>query len=441
MYLATTLNFARPAAICLLLAGCAMFPPPHHRSAPDAPIQRAEPPRAVPGPTLTLAGIETGDVLDKLRNGFALPALGGDEVRHQENWYRKHPGALEHLAEPGSWYLPYITGEVLRRGLPAEIALLPAIESHFNAKAKSPSGAAGLWQFTSTTADHLGLHKDRWLDHRMHLEDSTRTALDYLETLNDRFDGDWLLTLSAYNAGEGAVRQLMERNRRRGKSTDFRSLPFRAETRYFVPKLIALRNVVRNPERFGASVPRVEDRIRFVRVGADRQIRHREISALCRVPGRVITQINAEQIRGATPPNGPHRVRLPYRCGPRFEAARTAQRAAPSSSDSVAALYVVRPGDNLWTIARSHGVTLAALKDSNPGVDARLAPGQRIVVPDDREATLREPPGVVHHVTTGDTLWHLAMRYQVPANDIARWNRIAPNSTLRPGQRLNIGPR
>lgn len=396
-------------------------------------------------PSLRFSGMESTDLLGQLRRGFSLPDPGTAEVRDYERWYAKHPAALDHLAEPGGWYLPYIAREVFARGMPAEIALLPAVESGFDATARSPSGAAGLWQFTGATARHFGLYEGPWLDQRMNLETSTRAALDYLEALHRRFHGDWLLALAAYNAGQGTVGKLMERNLARGHAVGFRHLDLPEETRHFVPKLIALRNVVADPRRYGVTLPPLANRIRFVRVDAPAQVSHARAASLCGVETSLVSQINAGQLRGATPPRGPHRIRLPDECAAGLDLASLAMPPAAPRSMATAGTtsdYVVRRGDSLWTIARAHGLSLAALSHANPGVGADLSVGQRLVIPG--------PPGggdgeastaIVHHVAPGDTLSQIAQRYQVSAEAIARWNRIALTSTLSLGQALTVFPR
>lgn len=428
----------RVALLCLATGGCALVTPP------DAPVKRGStvpvPGAAIdrPAPALTLHGMESGSLIARLRAGFSLDDPGGSEVRYYERWYGNHPAALDLLADPGNWYLPYIVGEVARRGLPMELALLPAVESGFDATARSPSGAAGLWQFTAGTARHFGLYEGPWLDQRMHLETSTRAALDYLETLHRRFRGDWLLALAAYNAGEGKISRLLDGNINRGKPATFRFLNLPRETRHFVPKLIALRNVVAEPSRFGVALPDLDDDILFVRPDSPRQLRHADVAAACGIDATLISQINAGQLRQSTPPGGPHRVRVPKACANAFDALASASPTARPASPAGDRFHVVRPGDTLWRIARANGLSLAALSHANPGLGADLAPGQRVHLPN---ATKR-PPGdpVVHRVEAGDTLSALAARYRVSASSIARWNRIALNSTLSLGQVLRILP-
>ncbi|MCZ7599116.1 MAG: LysM peptidoglycan-binding domain-containing protein [Gammaproteobacteria bacterium] len=233
------------------------------------------------------------------------------------------------------------------------------------------------------------------------------------------------------------MKSLLDDNRRRGIKADFAHLPLPAETRRFVPRLIALRNVIRNPARYGVTLPRIEDRIRFARVEADAQVHHHHVAALCGVDESLVRQINAGQLRGATPPMGPHRVRLPGACASRIDVARLIARppSAPPAANGDTATYEVRRGDNLWNIARRHAISLAALTHANPGVGPALAPGKRLQIPSASGAGDDE---IVHHVRRGDTLYDLARRYGVTIASITRVNRIRPDSTLHPGQPLKI---
>ncbi len=438
MHLFSTLRALRVVALCLVAGGCALVNPPDAPSRRAAPAPVAQPSFDGPLPSLTLHGMESGTLLARLRGGFSLPDPGGSEVRHYERFYAGNGAELEQLAEPGNWYLPYIVDEVARRGLPMELALLPAVESGFDATARSPSGAAGLWQFTAGTARHFGLYSGPWLDQRMNLETSTRAALDYLQDLHRRFRGDWLLALAAYNAGSGKVSRLLDGNVNRGRPATFRFLNLPRETRHFVPKLIALRNVVANPSKYGVTLPDLDDEIRFVRPDSPRQLRHEEVAATCRIEAGLVSQINAGQIRRATPPGGPHRVRVPKDCAGAFDALASVAPAIRATAPRNGRVHVVRPGDSLWRIAREHGLSLAAISHANPGIDADLAPGQRINLPRPAASPASEP--LVHRVEAGDTLSALAARYRVSASAIARWNRIALNSTLNLGQVLRIVP-
>ncbi len=191
------------------------------------------------------------DLWAKLRQGFNLPDQDNERVRVQRNWFAKHPQYMQRVTERSRRYAWYIHQELRRRNMPAEIALLPIVESAYDPFAYSHGRAAGLWQFIPATGKRFGLKQDWWYDGRRDLLDSTNAALDYLQYLNKRFKGDWLLALAAYNSGEGTVSKALRRNLKKGKPVTFWDLKLPRETRAYVPKLIALKQLVNTPAAYG----------------------------------------------------------------------------------------------------------------------------------------------------------------------------------------------
>lgn len=202
------------------------------------------------------------DLWQRIRNGFALPPLENELVTRHENWYASRPDYWQRMMERSSKYLHFVVEEVEKRGYPSEIALLPMIESAYNPRAHSHAKAAGMWQFIPSTGTHYGLEQTWWYDGRRDIFAATRAALDYLGMLYGMF-GDWQLALAAYNWGEGAVSRAIARNQARGLPTNYESLKMPAETRNYVPKLMAVRNLVGEPERYGVMLPMLENKPYF----------------------------------------------------------------------------------------------------------------------------------------------------------------------------------
>jgi len=197
-------------------------------------------------------------IWDRLRGGFSLSLDEPQSVRRELD--ALSPRFIERSLAQSSEYLYLVLDEVERRGMPAEIALLPLVESGYNPAAVSPGKAAGLWQFLPQTARNFGLKLTQNYDGRHDVLASTKAALDYLEHLGDMFGGDWLLALTAYNTGEGTLQRWMEQNRRLGKPTDFASLPIPPQTRRYIPRLMAMRSVIENPRRHGVELPVIPNR-------------------------------------------------------------------------------------------------------------------------------------------------------------------------------------
>jgi len=232
----------------LLLAGCAALTPESTQTAATAagaakasasPTGRGGEPR------------EYSDIWNRIRAGYAMPRLEGRAVALHEQWFANNPEYMARMMERARMYLYYIVDEIEKRGLPTELALLPAIESAYQPYAASRARAVGLWQFIAPTGRLYGLKNNWWYDGRRDIQASTRAALDYLEKLAADFNGDWHLALAAYNAGEGRITRALEYNRRKGLPADYQNLKVKRETRNYVPKLMAMANIVADPERYG----------------------------------------------------------------------------------------------------------------------------------------------------------------------------------------------
>ena len=254
-------------AAAALLAGCATtdstyssLPPAPEHPGPKAPMDRAT--VTIPGSFSTAREVphmppeQYADLLDRIRDGYALPDVAHYAVDREVELYRKNPDFLDRTFKRGSRYLYYIVQELERRNLPLELALLPVVESAFNPVAYSRSRASGLWQFIPSSGKHYGLEQNWWIDERRDVIEATGAALTYLQYLNRYFAGDWYLAIAAYNGGEGTVSGAVRRNQSAGLPTDFFSLNLRSETRDYVPKLLAISRIVRNPRSLRVVVRR-----------------------------------------------------------------------------------------------------------------------------------------------------------------------------------------
>ncbi|TDF22515.1 lytic transglycosylase, partial [Delftia tsuruhatensis] len=211
------------------------------------------------------------DLWVRIRQGFAMPDLDQDLVKDREQWYASRPDYIQRMTERSSKYLFHIVEELERRNMPTELALLPYIESAFNPQAVSTAKAAGMWQFMPATGTYFDLKQNAFRDDRRDVLASTRAALDYLQKLYDMF-GDWHLALAAYNWGEGSVGRAIKRNEKLGLPTGYTDLQMPAETRMYVPKLQAVKNIVANPDAFNTELPVIENHPYFQTVTITRDI-------------------------------------------------------------------------------------------------------------------------------------------------------------------------
>lgn len=390
------------------------------------------------------------DLWDRIREGYAFETQIHPRIDAELNWYASHPEYLGRTLERARPYLHLIVDEVEKRNIPLEIALLPIVESAYQPFAYSRSHAAGLWQFIPETGKRYGLRQDWWYDGRRDVIASTRAALDYLEYLNAFFEGDWMLALAAYNSGEGNVRRAVTRALEAGKPTDFWSLPLPRETRAYVPKLLALREIFQQPEEYGVILPALPDEPVIARVDTGGQIDLARAAELAGIGIDDLYRLNPAFNRWATAPDGPHELLLPLDAVDRFNLAL----AVLGDENRVTwTRHLIRDGETLDGIARRHHTTVAILREVN-GINGHvIRAGRSLVVPGTRQGSdflahidlrrnvARAPSSgggkpQQHIVRSGDTLWNIARKYRVSVKQLTEWNSIDAEASLRPGQRL-----
>lgn len=251
------------------------------------------------------------DVWERASAKFALTIPDDARVTAQKKWYLKHPEYMSRVVKRAKPFLYYIVEEIEKRDMPMELVLLPIVESAFDPFAYSHGRAAGMWQFVPATGKRFGMDQARWYDGRRDVIASTQGALDYLTYLNKMFDGDWLHALAAYNSGEGRVMRAIKSNKRAGKPTDFWNLSLPRETRAYVPKLLALADILKHKEEYAFAWPEVENVavIKVVDIGS--QVDLAFAADLAGLSLKELHGLNPGFNRWATSPEGPHRLVLP----------------------------------------------------------------------------------------------------------------------------------
>jgi len=318
------------------------------------------------------------EIWERLRAGFSLPQQVAPSVQAHIDNFRNHPRHIERILQRGEPYLFYILSRVEERGLPAELALLPVIESAFDPFTSSPAGAAGIWQFMPATAKHVGLRQDWWFDGRRDIVAATEAALDYLQELQQRFDGDWLHALGAYNAGRARVNKAISLNRKQGKPLDFWHLSLPGETRNYVPKLIALCTIIANPEAYNITLPALENTPHFTAVDTGGQLDLQVAARLTGTSLEALQRLNPGLIRSTTTTASSHTLLIPRASKQRF----LEQLALLSADQRVLSVkYRVRWGDTLSTIAQNSRTTVARLRQINRLDSSRIFAGKLLIVP------------------------------------------------------------
>lgn len=396
-------------------------------------------------------------LLERIRSEFYLPREATRDMIAERNWYVRHPDYLERVFQRGERYLYFIAEALKERNMPAEIALLPIVESAFDPFAYSHGRAAGLWQIIPGTGRRFGLAQNWWYDGRRDVNEATRAALDYLELLARRYDGDWALAIAAYNSGEGNVDKAIRANRKQGKPIDFASLSPRLprETRAYVPKLMALADIVADPAAFGLSLPEIADKPTFEIVAVDSQLDLALAAGLAGIDLDTLYSFNPGFNQWATAPDGPHKLLLPIAYADRF---RVNYSRVPDDERMRFKRHKVESGQTLSEIAELHATSTRSIRDANKLKGSVIRAGSFLLVPastvplasytqsaDQRLSRLqnrtRTGKRVTHVVKSGESFWTLARRYDVDVRSLAKWNGLAPGDTLAAGRALVVWTR
>lgn len=392
------------------------------------------------------------DLWDRIRTGFALPDHDHPRTNSEKRWYQHHQEYINRTITRARPYLYYITEQADQRNMPSEIVLLPIIESAFQPFAYSHGRAAGIWQFIPATARHYGLKQNWWYDGRRDILASTGAALDYLERLHKHFDGNWLLALAAYNSGQGTVESAVRYNKRRGRPTDFWSLRLPRETRAYVPKLLAISDIVAEPEQYGITLESIPDKPYLVQVDVGSQIDLALAADLAGISLEELYKLNPAYNRWATDPDGPHNLVLPVDKARHFQE-KLAE--IPVSKRIKWKRYEIREGESLSQIAVRYRTTVSLLRDVNKLHSNFIKAGNYLIIPvatkrigdyaltlDQRTRALQNAGKkglkVTYIVREGDSFWDISRKYDVSIRKLAAWNGLAPRDYIRPGQKLVI---
>jgi membrane-bound lytic murein transglycosylase D len=445
-------TFLLPALFSLSLSGCITQ---LAQQAPDEPVIVVQPqPEAVaPEPEqLAESCNEPRDLWSRLRDGFQLSGHQHPRVQNDLDWYARHKSYLDRMTERATPYLHLIVEEMERRGIPMEIALLPVVESAYQPFAYSHGRAAGLWQFVPGTGRRFKLSQTWWYDGRRDITASTRAALDYLEYLHDYFDGDWLNALAAYNSGEGTVKKAILRNKKKGKPTDYWSLDLPKETEGYVPKLLAISNLVANPPAYGVILASVPDAPYLSSVDVGSQIDLDLAAELAGISLEDIYRYNPGFNRWATDPQGPHQLLVPVDNVEQFQSALLEY---PENERITWKRHKVKSGEVLGVIAEDYRTNVDLIRKVNRIKGNNIRVGNTLIIPVARknlsryqlsstqrlksiQSSKHNGHRVEYQVREGDTLWDIARKYEVGVQELAKWNGMAPRDPLRPGSKLVI---
>jgi membrane-bound lytic murein transglycosylase D len=390
------------------------------------------------------------DLWERIRRGYAMPNLDSELVKDREQYFASRPDYIARMTERSRKYLFHIVEELERRNMPSELALLPFIESAFNPQAVSSAKAAGMWQFMPATGKHFELKQNAFRDDRRDVLASTRAALDYLQKLYGMF-GDWHLALAAYNWGEGSVGRAIAKNKKAGLGTGYLDLSMPAETRQYVPKLQAVKNIVSAPDAFKSTLPLIENHPFFQSVAIDRDIDVALAAKLADVSIEDFKALNPSANRPVILAAGTPQILLPWDQAEVFRRNLVAHK-----SGRLATWTVWTAPSNMKTAdaARQTGMSEEELRAVNhipprsiirAGSTLVVHRSQRIehdvalAVADNGQVAIS--PEILARRTVvkagkGDSVASLAKRYRLTAASVAEWNKVSAGASLAKGQQV-----
>lgn len=399
---------------------------------------------------------QAGNLWTALSDDFNLPdeTDSNPAVAWQIKWFMQNPGYLKHMADSAAPFLYYIFQQVKKRHLPAELALLPMVESAYDPFATNyGSGAAGLWQMIPSTASGFGLRLDWWYDGRRDVIASTNAALNYFVFLGKYFNNNWLLAIAAYDSGEGTVENAIHRNAKIGRSTSFWALKLPYETETYVPKLLALATIIKHPDEYHVKLPVIKNSPYLARINIGSQIDLAHAAKMAGISLGQLAMLNPGFNRWATDPNGPHTLVLPISHAARF---KRALKVLPISKRVSWHRIIVEPGYALNKIAKTYNTSTSLIRQINHLQNNTLHVGQVLLIPSSNDTLTHIVQEKEHHfiqynkhvrllkitrhtVLKGETLWTIAEQYHVSPREIRFWNSLRSND-VQPGTSLIIWP-
>lgn len=466
------MHMIRKAIICfvpLVLSGCNFTSTRPDSVEPPTTAQNSQ--QLAISPQLSEHVAKSGiDVDDNLQNQVAHPQNYSDawlllkdglelerhtdkkSVKEKIAWFARNQEYIDRVVDRAEPYLFHIITKLKERDMPLDLALLPVVESAYQPFAYSPSRASGIWQFIPGTGKRFGLKQNWWYDGRRDIVAATDAALDYLEMLHKRFNGNWFHALAAYNSGEGNVERAIRRNKKAGKGTDFWSLRLPRETRNYVPSLLAVAEILKHNEKHNINFKTIENKPYFESINIGSQIDLSTVSKLSGLSIDDVYTLNPGFNRWATDPNGPHRLLVPVDKAEEF---KQKLAALPKDERIKWQQHKIRQGESLGIIASRYLTSVSALKEVNRLKSNRIRAGNSLLIPTAKEAkkyyslsadarkfkglkTTGDGKRYIYSVKRGDNLWDIGNQYGISVSELTRWNGISKKSILRPGQKLTV---
>ncbi len=396
--------------------------------------------------------LDQSNLWSYIANQQKLEINNNPRIQQQLGWFKKHPDYLTRISERAQPYLYLVVQEIEKEGLPIEIALLPIVESAYYPFSYSHGTAVGVWQFIPSTGRLYGLDQDWWHEDRRHILNSTRAAARYLKDLSKMFNGDWMLAVAAYNAGPGRIQNALKINQKAGKQTDYWSLDLPKETEKYVPKLLALSMIAKEPEKFGQQLTPIDNSKFLEVVELNSQF---DLALIAQWTGLSIDEIytyNPGLRRWATPVSLPYELLLPVSTVKSFEDNLEKAGKMPRISWL---RHQIKSGDSLIYLAKKYKTTVDQIRSVNELQSDLIRAGEYLIVPlaqenegyyslsekqreKSRLNTEKNAEKIIYKVVSGDSLWKIAVQFDTTVNNLVRWNQLDLSSPLRIDKELVI---
>ncbi len=384
---------------------------------------------------------EHDDVWQRIRSQLTIAVPDNARVEKWRKYYLSHPNFMVTISKRAEPFLLYIVKELEKRNMPVELALLPIVESSYLPHGLSNKSAVGLWQFTPVAAERFNLDKNWWYEGRRDVVESTRAALDYFEFFHRTLGQDWLNAIAAFNSGEGRVGRAIKKNKKSNLPSDFWSLKLPAETSDFVPKLLAIADILKRSAELNYTFTPIQNSPAIELVNIDSQLDLTLAAQWANIEVHKLLRLNPGLNRWATAPNEPYQMLLPAAVADSFKNKLISTHKKQWLQWD---RYQVKSGDSLGKIANQYVIDVTSIKKTNQLSSDIIRIGQWLIVPLTKNDSLpwqlakTNKKKLIHTVTSGDNLWDISQKYKVRVQDIIRWNKISSDSFLQPKQKLAI---
>ena len=343
---------------------------------------------------------------------------------------------FEEYLNDSYYFLYFVIKELEKNNLPIELSILPYIESNYDPFSISPSGAVGMWQFMPRTGRLYELNKSWWSEDRHDPFKSTEAAIGYLKYLYQRFDGDIYLSIAAYNAGPSLVDKRINQNKRKGEDIDFWSLNLPTQTKNYVPKYIALRELILNPQKYGITLPNIPYDSVVQKITIPGQVEILALSEYLEIKPELLYKLNAGYTKWASAPKDESIFFIPKE---KYFLFSSEKNPFNKTNDINWISHTVNKGDNLWDLAIKYDTEVDVIKEVNYLNNDLLSINDNLLIPLGKTKSNNFIPYEMYIVSEGDTLWSIAKKYNLNINNLARMNSLNKNEYLQLGQQLSIG--